>query len=453
MSRERLGAANEIEPQASSAGLVPDSLMPFCRAPQRFLLDLAQAHGPVAHFRLGDEPFVLLSEPAAVHSVLNGSPAEFEKGELYAIPRTTTADGLLTIDGAQWADQHALLAPLFAARRMRTLSAGIAQRANRLIDAWAQLPKDAGIDMFAATKRLAFDVVGQHLLGITDKALAAALFAELSEIDRTESVRLYYLAKRLGSNGGFERSPLRTATERLERLTYVVADARLARASQPDDFIGTVMASSDFAALAPARKRLFLRDLIATMLSAGYMTTGESLFWALYCLARHPEAQERARAELRAATEGFTPDAPPWLAAVCSESMRLYPPVWFLGRIAKLPTEISGEHVPTGTRIICSPLVLHHMAELWPDPEAFRPERFLRGANAAIVPRSFIPFGTGMRACIGRGLALMEMSVVLSMLLTRFDVQLVSDDAPLSLTAAYSMQPRERVLFRLRARP
>lgn len=425
-----------------------DSLIPFCQAPQRFLLERAHAAAPVARFRLHEEHFAVLCEPETSHAVLNGSPEDFCKGELYDIPRTTMGNGLITAEHDDWRAQHALLAPLFARRRMLSLQPVIADCVSSLLDDWQARAGDA-VDLLPACKRVAFDVVSRGLLGLKDAALADALFHAMNELDRTESVRLYYLAKRFGaarsSGDAFERSPMARATEQMEQLTLALVDARLACSSQSDDLLGAALASPFVATLGAEARRRFLRDLVGTLLAAGYSTTGESLFWALYLLAVHPDVQERARAELVSAERGETArwNAPPYLSAVFNESQRLYPPVWFMGRIARRDLQVSGRAFEAGTRLLCSPLVLQQLPHYWPEPQRFLPERFLPDA-APIVARAFIPFGTGMRACLGRGLAHMEMAALLGSALTRFDLSLTARQ-PLTLAATYSMQPRESV--------
>lgn len=437
---------------ADAAPALPDSLMPFCQAPREFLLQTA-LRGPDARFRMNDETFLVLSDPASFHAVLNGPLEDFEKGAMIEVPRSVWRNGVISVDGEEWTRQHAMLAPVFARRRIRQLEPLIAGLAARLAEGWARLPEGEPVDILAAANRLAFEVVATGLLGITDRRLAEGLFNALGELDRAESIRLNYLLKRLGpeAQGGFGRSAHAEAIERMDRLTGAVAEARLAQGGPPDDLIGAVMANEAFAAFGPDRKRAFLADQVATMLAAGYVTTGESLFWTLYLLARHPDAQARARAEAaEAAGGGAVPvDAPPFLTAVFNESLRLYPPVWFIGRVARRDVRIGEIDIAAGVRVVCSPYVLHRMPALWPCSEAYRPERFLPGASPAVAPRAFIPFGTGMRACLGRGLALMEMSAVACATLARFRVELATDAEP-SPAAAFSTHPREPVLFRLK---
>lgn len=428
--------------------------MAFCQAPQQFLLDMALT-GPDARFRMTDETFLVLSEPASIHAVLNGKLDDFEKGAMIEIPRTQWREGIITVEGGGWTEQHKMLAPSFARRRVRQLEPLIADLVTRQIEKWAALPSGEPVDILPIANRLAFDVVAIGLLGITDEGLADALFQTVSELDGAESVRLNYLVKRIGGDlqAGFGRSSYGEAFHRMDRLVAAAADARLGCASQPDDLLGAAMATETFAAFTPDQQRTFVADQISTLLAAGYVTTGESIFWGLYMLAKHPAAQARARAEIAAETEamrGVVPvDAPAFLAAAYNESQRLYPPVWFMGRVALRDVRVGDIDIPAGTRVICSPYVLHRMPALWPDADQYRPERFLPGAEPPVTPRSLIPYGTGMRACLGRGLAQMEMCAIACMTLARFELELVSD-TPIELAGTLSMHAREQILFRLK---
>ncbi|WP_454759748.1 cytochrome P450 [Caulobacter segnis] len=429
--------------------------MAFAQAPQQFLLDLALS-GSNPWFRMNDETFLVLSDPASIHAVMNGKLDDFEKGATGEIPRVSWRDGIITVDGEGWVEQHAMFAPQFARRRIRQLEPLIRERVCCLMETWAALPPGEPVDLLTAASRLAFDVVAIGLLGITDTALADDLFQTLGDLERVETVRITYLVKRMRAStpaSGFQRSAHSDVLERMDRLAAAVADERLARTSPSDDLLGGLMATPAFQAYSPERQRAFLADQVVTLLAAGFVTTGESMFWGLYLLAKHPEAQARARAEVLAETDAAsgTPPmvAPPFVAAAFNESQRLYPPVWFMGRVARRDVVVGETEIPADTRVICSPYVLHRMPDLWPDSDQYRPERFLPDAEPPVVPRALIAFGTGMRACLGRAMALMEMSALACMTLARFELELVSD-APVSISAAYTIQPRDRVLFRIK---
>ncbi len=426
----------------------PDRAFEFCRAPQSFLTKLALAEGPVAKLRIGAESFAVLSSPELIHAVLTGSADKFEKGPLYDLARTAFGDGLFTADGHDWADQKKDLTPLFSRSRVRDLANIANEFIDRLIEGWDNLPDGDTIDMLAATKRLAFDVVRTGLLGISNPTLADELFYALNAIANVESVRLFYLAKRVpGMAGPFRRTPL---FDRLDDVVYLIVDEELERAAGTEDLIGATIRSSKFGEFTRERQRSFLRDQIVSMLTAGFVSTGESMFWALFLLAHHPEVQERARAEIRSNGEvAHEQDSrpPTYLTAVLNESLRLYPPAWFIGRVARQDMRLGAVEISAGTRLICSPYILHRMPSVWSDPEAFRPERFLPGASVA--PRAFIPFSVGSRACIGRSIAMMEMSALIGTMLSRFDIRIDSSE-PVELAAALTMHPRKPVHFRLR---
>lgn len=446
-----LGISDQLVQAADSV----DRVFEFCRSPHRFLLDLALSEGPVARFRIGGECFASLSDPELIHAVLAGSMDDFERGSLADIPRTTFGDGIFTVDGPAWVARQADLAPFFSRPRLGRLAGTTADLVGEQLERWNGLTNGDSIDMLTATRRLAFDVVRIGLLGISNPALSDALFDALNACARIEAVRLHYLAKRIpGIGGPFQKT---AHLDRLDRVLREIVDEKLAAADGPGepltDMIGASLQNPSFQGLALEEQRKFLRDLIASMMTAGYLSTGESMFWALYLLARHPEAQTRAQAEIRSgiAASGagdwsFTAGLP-YLSAVLNESLRLYPPVWFVGRVARRPVRLGGLEIPEGTALICSPFILHRMPQLWPDPEDFRPDRFLAGATPA--PRAFIPFGAGSRACLGRSLAMMTMSALVGATLSRFEVS-VASAAPVSLAAAFTMHPRERIFFRLR---
>jgi cytochrome P450 len=273
----------------------------------------------------------------------------------------------------------------------------------------------------------------------------------MHRLDRMPIVSVSYLSKRLpldqlGPIVDRGDSSTAAAVAAMNEQLFAIADARLAEREQPDDVIGALIESVGIAGLPRERRRAVLRDAVGSLLTAGYVSTGESMFWALYLLARHPEAQTLARTEVIIGGHPLL-DPPPYLGAALNESLRLYPPAWYIGRTTRRPLRLGGVDVPAGTQVVCSPYVLHRMPASWPDPDVYAPDRFL----GAIAPRSFIPFGSGPRACLGRGLAFMEMTVLVSAALAAFDIRLSSDTVPV-LAGTYSMQPREPVRFRLHPR-
>ena len=449
-----------MQPVSVSGAVAPPStaiencLVPFCRGPQQFLLDRARTHGPVALYRFDDEIFASVSDPEIVHAVFHASMDDFEKGPIIDVVRAIFGYGLFSADREEWVVQQKAIAPMFARHRIRPLIETIAGLADQQVARWRQRGDHEDDGALVAMKRLAFDVVAVSLFSLDDEAQRAELFDGLYRVERLPLVSSTYLGRRLPldqlsavmSTG--EGSALARVTQTND-LFYAIVDGRLASAEQADDVIGAVLASPAISALPLQRRRVLLRDVIASILTAGYVSTGETMFWTLYHLAQHPDAQARAREEVLAAPAPLA-DAPPYLAAVLNESMRLYPPAWFIGRTTRRAMQLGGVDIPAGTQVVCSPFVLHRSPLFWENPDTFSPERFLPGST--IVARSYIPFGTGTRACLGKAMSLIETTSLVSATLRAFELELASGPPRVTLTGTYSMQPRERISIRLRPR-
>jgi cytochrome P450 len=174
-----------------------------------------------------------------------------------------------------------------------------------------------------------------------------------------------------------------------------------------------------------------VRDEILTLFVAGHETTANGLAWAIYLLARHPEAYARARAAVDA-LDGRPPtlaDLPRlgFLERVFKEALRLYPPVYLYARISTTEVSISGYDLPAQTVVLISPWTVQHRADLWPDPSRFDPARFEPEAEAARPRGAYIPFSDGPRVCIGAYFALIEAPLVLATVLQHADFALVDD--------------------------
>jgi cytochrome P450 len=162
-----------------------------------------------------------------------------------------------------------------------------------------------------------------------------------------------------------------------------------------------------------------VRDEVMTIFLAGHETTANALTWTFYLLSQNPEAEARLHAELDAVLGGRPPtldDLPrlTYTALVLDESLRIYPPVWVIGRRALSDVELGGWVIPAGSNIALSQWAIHHDARYHPDPWAFRPERWLPGEQDQRPEFSFFPFGGGPRICIGESFARMEAALLIA---------------------------------------
>jgi cytochrome P450 len=171
------------------------------------------------------------------------------------------------------------------------------------------------------------------------------------------------------------------------------------------------------------------RDEAVTLFLAGHETTANTLNWTWYLLAQHPEVEARLHAELDTVLDGRPPVLAdlanlPYVEMVIKESMRLYPPAWIIGRQAIEEVEIGGYFVPKGTDVNMVIYQVHHDGRWWPEPEAFKPERFSPENEVNLHKHAYIPFSAGPRVCIGNSFAMMEARLLLATIAQRYRLSL-----------------------------
>jgi cytochrome P450 len=204
-----------------------------------------------------------------------------------------------------------------------------------------------------------------------------------------------------------------------------------------------------------------LRDECITLFVAGHETTALTLTYALYLLARHPEADARLAAELESVLDGRSPAADdlrrlPYTEAIVKESMRLYPPAWAIGREPVRDVSIGGWFVPAGAQIMIPQWALHRDRRYFDAPDEFRPERWLEPSARELPRFAYFPFGGGPRVCIGLSFAMLEAVLVLAVLARRHRFERVNG-TKLRLTPTITLRPRGglalRIVSREKARP
>jgi cytochrome P450 len=245
------------------------------------------------------------------------------------------------------------------------------------------------------------------------------------------------------------------AMRELDGLLFrIIAERR--KAPPRDDLLGTLLAAQDDdgARMSDAQ----LRDEAITLFLAGHETTALALAHTLYLLARHPEIERKLHDELRTVLGDRLPTAAdvralPYTERVLKEAMRLYSPAWATGREVTEPVEIRGATMPRGAQVFLSQWVVHHDARWFPDPERFDPERFAPERIKALPRYAYFPFGGGPRICIGNHFAMMEATLMLALIVGRWQLAL-EPGQHLALAPSVTLRQRGPGLrVRLRARP
>ncbi|GGR65507.1 cytochrome P450 [Nocardioides luteus] len=401
--------------------------------PLAFLGEVSQRYGDTVSFPVPGAPALLLNDPADVRHVLQTSARSWSKDTIqYAALARVTGPGLLASAEPNWIEHRRLAAPAFHHQRLEAVGDEVRAAARSAISARlggchaAAIADGAVVDVAELTHTIGLDAVGRALFSTDLSEHAQDLLTATSDsadlvvrLGRSILPRAEWTPTRTNLR-------LRSARRRLDAATAaIIAErrARNARAGGPgrtthhgDDLLGLLLDSG----MTDGE----IRDELVTMVIAGHETVAAALAWTLMLLAENPQAQDRVRAELEA-HPGPVPlvghrESLPWTRAVVDEALRLFPPAWAISRRAHRDDELAGRHVPAGTLAIISPWLVHRRPDIWPEPEAFRPERFLDGTART----GYLPFGQGPRLCIGREFALGEMVLVLAELLRehRIDV-------------------------------
>ncbi|MGW6874431.1 cytochrome P450 [Streptomyces xanthophaeus] len=415
--------------------LKSDSLGTYLRAQHR--------HGDVVRISAGPPglraDLYCVFSAEGVQQVLASESANFRKDNpFYQEIRDAFGNGLLTSQDEDYMRQRRLVQPLFTRRRVDGYAEAVVTETQATVDAWSGAP-DGVVDVTDAMMHLALRSVARILFG-TD------VEATVDVVDRSFPVITEYVVRRSYSPVSVPRDwPTpgnKRAAAALEEL-YGVCDRIIAERRRA----GTAAqgAGEDLLSLLAAAKSsddgefdaAELRDQVLIFLLAGHETTATSLAFSLHLLARHPEQQALARAEVSRVLGDRAPEAAdlerlPYLTQVLKEAMRLYPAAPVIGRRSVAATEIAGYTVPAGADVIIAPWVTHRHERYWPDPDRFDPDRFTPEAEAQRPRYAWFPFGGGPRACIGQHFSMLESVIALAMMLRAYEFEAVDTEVPVS---------------------
>ena len=374
--------------------------------PGPFMERCRDRYGDAFSLRMYNEgTWVMFSDPAAVKQIFTGSPKLLHSGEANGILRPIVGpNSVLLLDDRAHMTQRKLLLPPFHGERMKAYGELMTAVAEEEIAAW---PGGEVVAARPAMQRITLEIVMRAIFGISDTSGLERLRAALtSMLDwTTKPSRLVVLVA--AGPKGIPRIPEYRAVMR--ELDAVIAEEIARRRAAPDvaerdDVLSMLLGArheDDGSPMTDAE----LRDELVTLLVAGHETTATALSWALERLARHPDAWAR----LRSGDE-------PYVDAVIKETLRLRPVLPIVLRRLKAPMEIGGWELPEGVSAVPSIYLLHRRPDLYPDPLAFRPERFIEKPAGTYT---WIPFGGGVRRCLGASFAQFEMAAVLRVLARR----------------------------------
>jgi cytochrome P450 len=381
--------------------------------PWTMMEQLHRRHGDMFTVQIANEgTWVFLAHPDAVKQVFTGDPLLLHAGEANRILLPLLGHhSVLLLDDAAHMRQRKLMLPPFHGERMRRYQDVMAEAAREEIERWPLGEPHAVRD---ATQRITLEVITRTVFGVQDEERRGRLMAILGHVLEWggDPKRMAMLAV-LGPRNAASSRMFRRVREPADALIYQEIRERRGAPDlrERDDVLSMLLQArhDDGSSMSDEE----LRDELMTLLVAGHETTASSLAWAVERLVRHPEALARLREETDAGGTDYAD-------AVCKETLRLRPILSLVVRRLKEPMEIGGHPLPAGITVAPCIYLVHRRPDVYADPLAFRPERFL---EAGAGTYTWFPFGGGVRRCLGASFALFEMRIVLRELVARLDLR------------------------------
>jgi cytochrome P450 family 135 len=384
----------------------------FLLFPRPFIDTCRRRYGDVVTFStLFDPLFVMVFHPEVVKQVFRGSPERLRAGEANApLGPVLGQRSVLLLDGSEHLRHRRLMLPPFHGERMREYEAVMTEAADREIEAW---PVGKPFTLLPSMQSLTLDVIMSAVFGVERGPRQEELKRRVRAVVAPVGSRFGVLVMAL-SRGRFVASGFRGFEERRRQLDELIYEEIARRRSEPDleerkDVLSMLLLARDEEGRAMSDQEL--RDELVTLLVAGHETTATGLAWAFELLLREPSVLQRLRTALEEGDDSY-------LEAVVKETLRVRPVVPGIGRVVRgEPFEVGGYLIPDGIEINPSIAAIHRRADCYPEPRAFRPERFL-GADAPDT-YTWLPFGGGTRRCLGASFATFEMRVVIRRVIER----------------------------------
>jgi cytochrome P450 family 135 len=384
-----------------------------------FLERCRQRYGDVFTLRIAHEgTWVMLADPDDVRQVFTGDPRVFHAGEGNAVLRPVLGShSVLLLDEAPHLAQRKLLLPPFHGERMQRYGDVMREVAEREIDRW---PTGTPFQVWPHMQAVTLEVIMRAVFGMEEGARLDRLREVLRQAldwitNGRQLLALGFLGpERVGRMPSFQRALAPVDEVLLEEIRARRDDPRL---DERDDILSLLLQArhEDGSPMSDQE----LRDELMTLLVAGHETTATSLSWALERMVRTPDTLERLREEALAGEDEYAD-------AVAKETLRLRPVLPIVVRRLTEPVEIGGYELPAGTTVAPCIYLVHRRADVYPDPYVFRPERFLEQPAGTYT---WLPFGGGVRRCIGATFAMFEMKVVLAAIARRVSLS-SADPAP-----------------------
>lgn len=448
----------------------------FISDPIKTLTKIAQQYGDISYFKLGREHVYLINNPDMIEKILIYDHRNFKKGKRLQLAKGLLGEGLVTSEGEFHNRQRRLIQPIFHPKQIRSYGDIMTDYAARMADAW----KDGEVlDINKEMMQLTLGIICKSVLNYDVQT-------EAQQVDKAlTTVRNY--SKRLQNPIGqvLDKVPIlpkvrgaRKAIKQLNTLVYELIADRRGKETEYDDLLTKLLRAQDTEAGGDGASPKTVnssgimsdhqvRDEVMTIFIAGHETTANALTWTFYLLSQNPDVERRLHEELDSVLSSSnnisinndgartvsTDDIPKlqYTEKVFRESMRLYPPVWTIGRFVENDYQVGEYNIGAGSSILMCQHVVHHDPRYYEEPDRFNPDRWTDEFKTHLPRFSYFPFGGGIRGCIGESFAWMEGILVIAMLARKWEMRKVPSQ-PVKLDPAITLRPKYGMKMRLKLR-
>jgi cytochrome P450 len=399
----------------------------WIRRPVPFMTWCRRRYGSTFVIRLPPFELVSFSDPEPIRAIFASKGDDMHAGGVNRILRVLVGESsVLLLDGPEHMRQRKLLLPSFHGERMRYYGATMQEITRHAIAAW---PREGTFALHPQAQDITLQIILRTVFGAEEGSQLTDLSEQIKRMLSSAESRLVllpvlYLSEHPEVEG---RAPwkwfLRDRNRTDETLYRQIALRRAEGSTGRQDILAMLLEARDEAGQPMTDGEL--RDELMTALAAGHETTATSLAWAFERILSHRHVHERLKSEVRDAGGVAAPQEKlaslPYLDATIKEVMRLRPVIPIVGRVLQKPCRLGGYDLPAGATVAANIFLAQRNPDVYPEPEAFRPERFL---DVQPDPASWLPFGGGIRRCIGASFALYEMKIVLGTILAHCDLEL-----------------------------
>jgi len=393
---------------------------------------------------------VFLSDPEAIRQVFTGDGQALRAGSVNAVLQPLLGDAsLLLLDGSEHLRQRKLLLPPFHGENLKRYGAAIRDITERVTASWASTPT---VVLRPAMQRVTLEIILRVVFGFEEGATLDRIRGAVAKVLRIADAGYSALALLPALRRDLPGSPWRRFLRDREEADSLIYDQirrrrrALERGEANADVLDLLLKAKDEAGLPLEDHEL--RDELVTLLVAGHETTATALCWSFERILRDQVVYRRLVDELDRTPDHLDGELE-YLDATAKETLRTRPIVPIVGRRVFEPMTIAGHDIPVGAVLAPCVYLTHHEPDLYPEPDAFRPERFL---GRRPDPYAWIPFGGGARRCLGMAFALFEMKLILAQLFSRFAFQLAEPGRVRTVRRAITFAPQGGVRVRVQPR-